>query len=567
MSSYFKNASNFNIEGDTHIYAKNYYHYGERPPKSSIEILKELREHIAAGALHNSAERCDAPKCHPETRVAVQDEVVSWICDGDSDDMPKEIMWVTGPAGSGKTAIMGSVADTCQRKGILGATHFFSSFSGSANRRSKRYFVPTLAYQFVQHKTMTQVAAQILSAIEDNPVIFEQNLEVQFNQLILEPLRACRNRAPLPEWPKVILIDGLDECEADQYQDTTRSNAPPRSREGDQTEILSILKKAANDPDFPFRIVIASRPEHAIKQFFTEVAHSVTRKLFLDEKYNPDADMELFLESKFASIRRRCHLPPSWPSESIRRTLIANASGQFIYIATVGRFMEESDGDLTQLLKQLLQLPGITASSNALAPLDALYTHILNSSPDSHISILWLNIIFRESYLPSSTAAGVARLFLESYPGQASNVFRNLNSLVYIPSMEDGGSPYRLYHKSLVDFLQDRSRSGNLYVESKVVSEHLIDRYFHLWRSRGPQRVLTPQQRKDFFDNFFSREILSNVLSESANEPRHLDTTILSCDIAWWVQRHMEVAGLWPGHKVSINYVFCIVHATVSAIL
>ncbi|KAJ2932132.1 hypothetical protein H1R20_g4964, partial [Candolleomyces eurysporus] len=404
MPSHFKNASNFNIEGDTHIYAKNYNHYGERSPKSAIE---KLREHIAAGALHNSAERCDAPKCHPETRVAVQDEVVGWICDGNSDDEPKEIMWVTGPAGSGKTAIMGSVADTCQAKGILAGTHFFSSFSESANRRSKQYFVPTLAYQLVQHKTLSQVAEQILSAIEHNPAVFEQKLEVQLDQLILEPLRACQNHPERPEWPKVILIDGLDECEADQYYDTARSNAPLRSKEEDQTEILSVLKKAARNPNFPFRIVIASRPEHAIKHFFANVANSMTRELFLDEKYNPDADMALFLDSKFANIRRQCHLPSSWPSQHIRQTLIANASGQFIYVATVGRFVEVSNGNPDELLEQVLRLPGINlASTNPLAPLDTLYTHILNSSQDSYLSTLWLNLIFREKYLEEESSRG-----------------------------------------------------------------------------------------------------------------------------------------------------------------
>ncbi|RXW13081.1 hypothetical protein EST38_g12773 [Candolleomyces aberdarensis] len=374
MSSIFKNARHINVGGN--IVNNNHNHYIGSGSKSSVE---KLREHIAAGALHDSAERCDAPKCHPETRVAVQDEVDSWICDGDSDDAPKEIMWVTGPAGSGKTAIMGSVADTCQGKGTLGATFFFSSFSGSVDRRSKRCFVPTLAYQLVQHDAMDQVAEQILSTVERNPAIFEQRLDVQLDQ--------------------VILIDGLDECEADQYHDTARSNADPRSKEEDQIEILSVLKKAASDPDFPFRIVIASRPEHVIQSFFTEVAHSVTRKLFLDEKYNPDADMELFLESKFASMRRRCHLSSSWPSENVRQTLIANASGQFIYVATVGRFMEGSAGDPDQLLNQVLRLPGIKACANPLAPLDALYTHILNSSPDPHLSILWLDLIFREKCL------------------------------------------------------------------------------------------------------------------------------------------------------------------------
>ncbi|KAJ2932115.1 hypothetical protein H1R20_g4991, partial [Candolleomyces eurysporus] len=225
MSSPFENASNFNIEGGTHIYAKNYHHYGERPPKSSIE---KLRDHIAAGALHNSDERCDAPACYPETRVAVQNEIISWICDGDSDDEPKDIMWVTGPAGSGKTAIMGSVAATCQGKGILGATHFFSSFSGSANRRSKRFLVPTLAYQLVLHKDMNQVAEQIFSAIERNPAVFDHKLEVQLDELILEPLRACQEGRSA--WPKVIIIDGLDECEAVQYHDEAQSNVSENCR-------------------------------------------------------------------------------------------------------------------------------------------------------------------------------------------------------------------------------------------------------------------------------------------------------------------------------------------------
>ncbi|RXW17202.1 hypothetical protein EST38_g8650 [Candolleomyces aberdarensis] len=541
MPSHFKNARNVKIEGITNINAKHYHHYGERPPKSSIEILKELREHIAAGALHNSDERCDAPKCHPETRVAVQEELVSWICDGDTDDHPKEIMWVTGPAGSGKTAIMGSVADTCQGKDILGATHFFSSFSGSANRRSKRHFVPTLAYQLVQHNAMSQVADQILSAIEHNPAVFDQKLEVQLDQLILEPLRACQEGRSA--WPKVIIIDGLDECEAVQYHDAAQSNALRRSKEDDQIEILSVLKKAASDPDFPFRIVIASRPEHAIQSFFTEVAYSVTRELFLDEKYNPDADMALFLESKFSRIRRRCHIPSSWPSEGVRRALIANASGQFIYVATVGRFMEGSPGNPDQLLNQVLQLPGIMAHGNPLAPLDALYTHILKSSPDPPLSILWLNLIFREKcferqprrgYHPGPRPATFVRLYLESYPGQASDAFRNLNSLVSIPPIEDHNSPYRLYHKSLVDFLQERSRSGTLYVESKVVSEYFVDRYLHLWQSKGSPQPGPPTRPESevFFTNFFSRSVVSNVFSESVKEPGRLDTIILSCDVA-----------------------------------
>jgi nucleoside-triphosphatase THEP1 len=60
----------------------------------------------------------------------MQDEIVSWILHGDDEEEPKKILWVTGPAGGGKTAIMGSTANTCQKKGLLACGFFFSSFAG-----------------------------------------------------------------------------------------------------------------------------------------------------------------------------------------------------------------------------------------------------------------------------------------------------------------------------------------------------------------------------------------------------------------------------------------------------
>ena len=161
MSNFYQ-AHDFNIEGDTIINAKNYHHHDGRPrnavkgeyvqrsgccSRTDLTFLTELREHIAAGAMHDSAERCDAPKCHPETRVAVQGQLVGWSENGDQEEDPKKIVWVTGPAGGGKTAIMGSTADTCQEEGLLACCFFFSSFTGSTNRRFKRCLVPTLAYQ------------------------------------------------------------------------------------------------------------------------------------------------------------------------------------------------------------------------------------------------------------------------------------------------------------------------------------------------------------------------------------------------------------------------------------
>ncbi|KAJ2929863.1 hypothetical protein H1R20_g7229, partial [Candolleomyces eurysporus] len=483
--SYFHGANGVTIEGDvTTINAKNYIHH--TAGSSSNNSIEKLRDHIAAGAMHDSAERCDAPKCHPETRVAVQDEIVSWILHGDDAEEPKKVLWVTGPAGGGKTAIMGSTADTCHKKGLLACAFFFSSFAGTVDRRTKRCFVATLAYQLVQHDALRDVGERILSRVERNPAIFERQLEVQLDQLLLQPLRESMKAPDSSTWPKVIVVDGLDECEAEQYGDAPLSpQAAALAKEADQTEILRALLKAANDPSFPFRIIIASRPEHAIQSFFTDVASHTTRRIFLDEKYNPDADMTLFLESKFADIRRRYQLPASWPPENDKQTLVRNASGQFIYVATVIRFIEGLSAPPPQILNQVLRLAGIDASNNPFAPLDALYTHILNSSPNPLLAAQWVYLIFTTLFLAppdNPLSARFIQLFLESSPGEASYVFRGLNSLVYIPPTDDHTSPYSLFHKSLTDFLNDRSRSGSLYVDYLHVRELYHIRYLQIWK-------------------------------------------------------------------------------------
>ncbi|KAF8815010.1 hypothetical protein BYT27DRAFT_7249496 [Phlegmacium glaucopus] len=47
------------------------------PPTS--KGFKILHANIATGAFHDSGERFDAPKCHPNTRKAVLAEIIQWI--------------------------------------------------------------------------------------------------------------------------------------------------------------------------------------------------------------------------------------------------------------------------------------------------------------------------------------------------------------------------------------------------------------------------------------------------------------------------------------------------------
>jgi len=69
-----------------------------------------LEAKVAFGALLNSEERYPAPQCHPDTRVAAKKVVKGWI-GRRGFGSEKSIMWISGPPGVGKSAILQTVCE------------------------------------------------------------------------------------------------------------------------------------------------------------------------------------------------------------------------------------------------------------------------------------------------------------------------------------------------------------------------------------------------------------------------------------------------------------------------
>ncbi|KAF6745492.1 hypothetical protein DFP72DRAFT_49531 [Ephemerocybe angulata] len=475
MGSYFNNSSNFKI-GTVDIRSSSVTYNGTK------SALERLEEHISPGAAFNSDERCDAPKCHPDTRVAVQDEILSWITAGETDAEPKRILWLTGPAGTGKTAIAGSVAETCSKAGLLAASFFFSSFAGSADRRSKRFVVPTLAYQLRKHQGLAVVGRGILSTIDHDPAVFTARLKDQLEDLVLKPFRQLHGQLDASSIPKVIIIDGIDECEGTNILSRSMKEEESRAAsERDQLEILDVLLQAASDTNFPFRIIAVSRPERHLSNFFNSAsACATTLKVFLDETYDPDSDITLFLQSKFTEIRRRYHLPPSWPSEKDIRTLAYNASGQFVYAATVVRFVEDRSKLPQVQLNRALNLRTGASITDRYEALDTLYTHILKGCPDPMLTVKWIRLI--ASTNRPEYPAHFWRLYLESNPGETEYVLGCIPSLLHLPAPEDRRAPPQFFHKSLHDFVGDQARCDELYLDDHEFHLFAVERYFRIIR-------------------------------------------------------------------------------------
>ncbi|TFK35369.1 hypothetical protein BDQ12DRAFT_700051 [Crucibulum laeve] len=271
-------------------------------------------------AFHNSNERFDPPKCHPQTRKVVLESIMAWINDR---TRVASIMWLCGPAGAGKSAIAQTLSERCEANYNLGASFFFSRTD--PKRNCTKNLIPTIAYQLML--AIPPLKPLVTGAAENDRTIFSRKIAVQLEKLIIEPLlclKAQTEHEGLPEnWPQVIIIDGLDEC----------------SHQEVQADILNTISNTLNKWKFPLCFLITSRPEQAIRDAFqTEAIKSISVQLNLDGTFNPDKDIKLFICSKFLAITEthaKRPFPVTWPSKSDVNTLVERSSGQFIYAAVM----------------------------------------------------------------------------------------------------------------------------------------------------------------------------------------------------------------------------------------
>lgn len=243
-----------------------------------------LCDRIAPGAIHDSCERSDAPKRRSDaaSKQNVQ-KILRWVTHDDRDEQPRKIFWLAGPEGSGKTEIASSVADICEEMGLLAATFFFSSSSASQKTLTKYSFVATLAYQMALLEGFGPLADKIMAAIERDPIVFDKRVKSQLEGLILKPLREVQAECGLVGSQRVLVINGISNIVAKRALGSPPSEEFQEATQADQVEILSSLLYAVMDPAFPFRVIIASRPEGFIKDFLVTKATDMYRELLLEE--------------------------------------------------------------------------------------------------------------------------------------------------------------------------------------------------------------------------------------------------------------------------------------------
>ncbi|KAF9531513.1 hypothetical protein CPB83DRAFT_108404 [Crepidotus variabilis] len=429
-----------------------------------IKGLISLREASAPGALHNSSERFDPPKCHPTTRRAILNSLMEWARGSVASD--QLMMWIYGAAGAGKSAIAQSLAEMCASEGILLACFFFSRTTPPRNTVHR--LVATLAYQIAL--IIPAAGRFIEQLIEENPMIFDQSLETQFSKLIVQPLLHVFRT--VPQAPHVVLIDGLDECNGAKMQ----------------AHIVATLFDVFQNTPFSLRILIASRPELHLKIAFSpSVIQPLLSTCVLDNRFDLDADIRRYLQSSFENIKQthpfRRYIPSSWPATEVLETLVKKSSGQFIYASTVTKFVESMYHRPADRLEVVLGVhPSLNSGNMPFAELDALYTHIFSTVQDIGYTMDIIAAIFILDDDDDCLSSANIDDLLSFKPGETEMCLSQLASVIECSS--DTGEIIVL-HASLPDWLFDYRRAGQFFIHR----EHFLVKFLRQGLSHMQQNT------------------------------------------------------------------------------
>lgn len=368
-------------------------------------------------------------------------------------------MWIYGPAGAGKSSIMQSIAELLEEDGTLGGSFFF--FRTGEKRNTKTHFVTTLAYQLAL--TVPHFGEHLAAAINHDPSIFSRTLTVQMKALVMGPIMmAAASDQQSYNWTYVLLVDGLDEC------------APHES----QREIIHLLSNCVSSH---FRILIASRPEYAIRESFnTQTVSNQIQRLALDNRCQPDADIRLYLVDKFHEIRSRnsfrLSIPNGWPSQDDLNTLVRNSSGQFIYAATIIRFIDSHRHNPVVRLATVLKARVYAEDTvTPFAQLDELYHQILASVDDIKKVLAIVHCLM---FCTGGLETKQLEVILGYEAGECLGILCDMHSLLLIPdsNLQVSNNCIKFYHASFGDFLSDQLRATHLYVSPEKASASVATR-------------------------------------------------------------------------------------------
>ncbi|KAJ9491221.1 hypothetical protein VN97_g2007 [Penicillium thymicola] len=377
-------------------------------------------------------------QCLQGTRTELLRQIMEWASSSDQ----KNIFWLNGMAGTGKSTISRTVAKSLKDINHLGASFFFKR--GEGDRGNAKKLFPTIIKQLV---LMTPgLSSGVQKVVQDDPEISSKSLSEQFDKLLLQPLLDLDGLGQQTQ-TTVIVVDALDECEHDQ----------------DVRNLIQLLPLLQKANTVRLRVFLTSRPELPISLGFSEIANHEYQDLALHKV--PEEvikhDIHLFLQHRFANIKHDRCISQDWPGDSVIQDLVTMSIPLFISATTICRYIENSKWEPKSRLIELL-----SDQAKYTSKMDKTYLPILtrllddqesDESEQQQLLQEFQDIVGIIILLTVPLSINTLSLFLGIGADQISNRLDSFRSVLSIPYDRD--QPVRILHLSFRDFLvQSRTK-------------------------------------------------------------------------------------------------------------
>ncbi|KXN83282.1 hypothetical protein AN958_01615 [Leucoagaricus sp. SymC.cos] len=481
----YEKASSFTINGG------NFTEINHHHVQNGMEVLLSR---CLTDAAYNSAAREQKANCYPGTRTQHINDITGWATV--SGQNPRRLFSMRGAAGTGKTSIAQSCAEQADGNGVLGASFFFWRDNGVVDPTC---LFPTIAVQLSRRIRPYRVILE--RQVNDDPSLPMARMDTQLRELILKPFLELE-RDGVRIQPRIVFIDGLDEA----------------ATKDAQSKIVELIAGSikAHDARIPLLWSIFCRPEsHIIHAFSDHVSSSPFYwEITLHASEELDDEIELYLRG-FLRGRMACRtggfFGPSvgavqWPSDKDIGELVRLCQRLFIYAATLARYiMNPNSYSPEKRLQEVLSfhsthLTPEDEQPNPLAELDAFYCMIMSFIPRDVLPVAQqILLLYHETLLshnrettPFGQQLELPQIWLLANLAGLSlwelvDALSSLHSVLMLKKVERSKAQdqFRLatlffHHASFMEFLVDKRRSGEYWIQDQKLWSSLASRCLHL---------------------------------------------------------------------------------------
>jgi hypothetical protein len=380
--------------------------------------------------------------------VAFLDFIINWVNDPNPDS--ERVLVLFGQAGTGKTSIAHEIAGLFDKMHRLTSSFIFSRIEQS-ERKAPYHLFTTLARHLADRYPSFKIA--LGQVVKDNTDLqgSTHDYRTLFESLILEPLKELHIVGPI-----LVVIDALDES-----GDTTGG-----------TGLHAFLAENLERLPSNFRVVITSRPEHAIVSAL-DGAPSVKVKHMDDTELAAETDKDIlaFLRAKLPSDKFGGYV----------EALAVKAGKLFQWAAVACQLVlhppEDFYYDEEICIKHLLEP---STNLRGQDPLDKLYTEVL----EGHFKKKETRVLFRSvvgqlitSIEPLTIRSLISLRQHASYDKHdgvtITGLLRRLGSLLSNVNSSDDNLPIIPLHTSFRNFLTNKDKSGDYFVDDRDAHDQL----------------------------------------------------------------------------------------------